>query len=336
MNHRSPRIGARITGLLVRWKPAFTGMLMGFTYLITGVSAAVAVACWGLRQLEPMRFLNIPHQPIEVYSQLSPERLSTYSHGRLVERVELSAGAAGRFRLRIGRPADATAPLPVIVLLGGIRQGDRAIRYVENPGPVVLVGYDYPLEKQAWYEDPHIEDIADMRRGAFRVPAQVTAALKWVSRQPWCDSTRVTLAGYSFGAFFIPAAARLAREHGIRLRGVIIAYGGADFTGVIEANLRVRPGGLRRAVAWVLGSLLYPLEPAHHLPYMEGRMLIINGQLDDQIPPECARKLHRLAPPPPASTILWLREGHMHPQKESLTKRLIRLTREWLAGHGGI
>ena len=84
----------------------------------------------------------------------------------------------------------------------------------------------------------------------------------------------------------------------------------------------------RSVGAWLGETAIYGIEPERHLPYMNNEFLLINGTKDHQISTYSWKKLHQLIPQP--KTVVILDEGHMHPRKPELTKKLVKISREWL------
>jgi hypothetical protein len=88
-----------------------------------------------------------------------------------------------------------------------------------------------------------------------------------------------------------------------------------------------------RSFGALLGeTAIYSIEPERHLPYMNNEFLLINGTRDHQISEYSWKKLHRLIPQP--KTVVILDEGHMHPRKTELTKKLVKISRVWLRERG--
>ncbi len=61
---------------------------------------------------------------------------------------------------------------------------------------------------------------------------------------------------------------------------------------------------------------------------MKGEFYLINGLRDKQMPADSWQLLHDLTPQP--KKIEMLDEGHMHPRKEYLTEKLIKMSHVWL------
>ena len=167
-----------------------------------------------------------------------------------------------------------------------------------------------------------------IRRSVLSVPSQVLTLHQWVSNQPWSDKERITFTGYSFGAMFLPAVYHLAASRDEILNPAVIAYAGADISDLLYTNMDKIDSPWRSVGAWLGETAIYGIEPERHLPYMNNEFLLINGTKDHQISTYSWKKLHQLIPQP--KTVVILDEGHMHPRKPELTKKLVKISREWL------
>ena len=225
-------------------------------------------------------------------------------------------------------------PLPVLIILGGLEIGIETLKFIPEPGNNAIVIYQYPYHPRYWYYGTAIEEIPVIRESVLRVPAQVLAMKQWISRQSWADSSRINLAGYSFGALFTPAVTHLAQIRGEEPEYTVITYGGADLYRLLVHNMTNVDQPWRSIVSWLAITAIRGIEPAYHAPYMDSEILLVNGTQDTQIPEVCWRELHALVPHP--KTIMKLNEGHMHPRKPELTLKLVRLTRDWLLERGAI
>ena len=218
--------------------------------------------------------------------------------------------------------------LPVIIILGGLEVGHYTLRYIPDPGHNIIIVYQYPYHPEYWYTGTAINEIPTIRESILSVPSQVLAVRNWAAVQNWSDDERITISGYSFGALFVPAIYRLAEEHKVKIGYGVISYGGADLYRILASNMTNVSQPWRSIVSWLAITAIRGMEPAYHTSYLTSEFLLINGTRDYQIPESSWRELHRLIQEP--KTIKILDEGHMHPRKTDLTKRLVRISQEWL------
>ncbi len=306
----------------------------GAAILVAAV--VLAMAGWTCREYlrDPMPLLDRGIVPLATASTLE-ERLATGSgEPRRVLLIELTGVEPGPLKIAVSLPADAGGRLPVLVVLGGLEVGRDSLRYIRVQGRNALVAVEYPRSPTYWYEGTPILKLYRVREAALAMPQQVASLLAWLREQPWADPERVTLLGYSFGAFFVPACARVAAVHGLAPRSLVMAYGGAGLPEVFEANLPLRPRILQWAVARLLSTVLHPMEPALHLPRLRGDALFVTGLRDAKVPLASARLMQSLKPEP--KTVIDLDSSHMGPDKPELTAEIVRRSREWLIARGSM
>ena len=254
-----------------------------------------------------------------------PER--TYRH------ITLSTEHLGNIEAFISEPkVIAKKGVPVVMIMGGLEVDADIFRLILDPGDNIYVVFKYPYTPEYWYEGTPIVEIPVIRKSMLDVPSQALALHHWVSKQPWTQKGRVTFTGYSFGAMFMPAIYHLADSRDYVLNPGVIAYAGADISDLLYTNMDKIDFPWRSLLSWIGETAIYSIEPECHLPYMNNEFLLINGTRDHQISTYSWKKLHRLVPQP--KTVMILDEGHMHPRKPDLTKKLVKITREWLMERG--
>jgi dienelactone hydrolase len=229
--------------------------------------------------------------------------------------------------------------MPLVLVLGSLRGGSRAIRDVSDvagdPGRNAFVGFDWPLPRR-----PGARDIVlrarKLRRDALSVPGQVDAILRWAADQPWVDRERVSLLGYSFGAFVVPAAQRLVQERGFAVRATVLAYGGAPIGEVIANHPKMKKRWYGCAAGVGADLLLRPLEPSFHLPHLRGRFLLLGSKNDQLIAPDAAERMRALTPQP--RTVVLVEGGHVGvgKSKRELLAKIVAISRSWLHEHGAL
>jgi pimeloyl-ACP methyl ester carboxylesterase len=224
--------------------------------------------------------------------------------------------------------------LPVIIVLGGLEIGRKSLSYIPTQRQNILISYQYPYSPRYWYDGTKLFQIPQIRRAALLVPAQVEALARWAEQQPWSGRKRISILGYSFGAFFVPAVYHLAEVHELPLGPAVMAYGGVNIYRLLLKSMKNLSYIPRHFIAWFAATAIYPLEPALHVSYLKQDCLLINGRNDHQIPDNSWKTLHELVPKP--KTVIILDAGHMHPGKLELTLKVVDLSRQWLAERNAI
>jgi hypothetical protein len=301
--------------------------------LIRYLTAALpaGAACLGLWWCWPSLGDPLGHLPRPSGPARLVEETGARTDGRTVRRVALDAGALGTVRLVLSLP-DPAPPrrLPVLFVLGGLRGGGAgAIDRIADPGGNALVGFDYPIDRGIRGLGFLLE-APTLRRQVFAVPGQAVAALDWLRTQPWADSGRVTPVGVSLGALFLPAVLRLDAK---AARLAVFAYGGADL-GLLARNALadVAPRWLHPAIAPLARLALRPVEPAEHVPHLDGEFLAVgSAEPDAMVPAASARALERLLPDP--KTVLHLPGGHVR-RTGTILPEMERAVRAWLVERG--
>ncbi|NOX37554.1 MAG: hypothetical protein GXO78_08455 [Calditrichaeota bacterium] len=250
------------------------------------------------------------------------------TEARVFQDVILWAPDLDTIRITLSFPEGVQDVLPVIFVLGGLEVGRQSLFYIPDHGQNVIVAYEYPYSPHYWYQGTPLSEIPAIRRAALRVPAQILAVWQWIRQQSWADTTRMTLTGYSFGAMFVPAIYHLGRQKGIRFGPTVIVYGGTRIDRLLAHNMIFLPSLVRPVIAFLAARAIYPLEPSRHLSALTGEFLLINGWYDQLVPEWSWMPLQQGIPG--QKTILNLPEAHMHPGNPELTRRLVRLSRQWL------
>lgn len=301
------------------------------------VLAALVLSIWTMveRGRDPLGVIHRPAGDVWVVVDSSYPATTAAGEPRIFRDLVLETARAGTIRVTASRPAlDSGGPIPLIVVLAGLRTGRESLGFVEEHGPNLLVGYEYPYSQETFYQGTRAAQIPAIRRAVLRVPSQVSVVSDMLARDSRVDRERTALLGFSFGALFVPAVQRVAAEEGRPFHAVVLAFGGADIGGLLDANLRIRSRVLRHRLAATGATLLHAMEPGHHLPHLPGRFLLIRGDRDAQIPSALAEAMARLTPDP--KEVVVLTAGHMGPRDPELTARVVAISQEWLIRHGVI
>ncbi len=305
-------------------------VIIALAVLVTS-TVLLGAAALRLRLQDPLAALPCdPPGAVAVASEWN-ERLE----GRTLVHVTLHGAAVGDVRFVVSLPDPLPpGPMPVIVVLGGLEGGTRSIRRLGEAlgdlGPNAFAAYDWPLP----YPEPStfevLRRLPELRRSALSTPGQVDALLAWAARQPWADRDRVSLLGFSLGAFVAPATQRVAEARGAALYRTVIAYGGASIGDVVAGHPAVKPAWAAGLLGAGMDLLLRPVEPGEHLPHLRGRFLLLRAGNDRLIARAAADRLAALTPEP--RTIVVIEGDHMglRRDKQKLLDKVVAITRTWL------
>lgn len=301
------------------------------------ILAALTGTIWaGLeRTRDPLSAIHLRPGSVRTVVDSSYPVVTAAGEARIFRDLVIETAGAGTIRATASHPAvDPGSPMPLVIVLAGLRTGRESLAFVDEHGPNILVGYEYPYSQETFYQGARIAQVPPIRRAVLQVPAQVTLLADLLAREGRVDGERAALLGFSFGALFVPAVQRVAAEEGRPFNALIMAYGGADIAALLDANLRIRSRPLRRSVAAAGATLVHAMEPGRHLPHLPGRFLLIRGDRDTQIPTALAETMAALTPDP--KDVVVLAAGHMGPRDPELTARVVAISQDWLVRQGVI
>lgn len=292
--------------------------------------AAIATGTWWLFDLSRPRYDEfIERRGSRVSAKLEPPVQEP--GGFLSQAVHLAADSGLRVDVRVLRPAEARAALPVVVLLGGHRTGRDAVDLVGHPGNMVLLALDYPFhgKTEPGWDGNMFRGLRAIQRALLDSPPAISVALDWLASQDWADTGRAELVGVSFGVPFAAVAGALDP----RFRRVWLIHGGAGNRGWIEHNLqdRVPHAWLRPAAASLIHLLVHgaSFDTAGWVARMAPRPVVIIGARDDErLPEHKVEQLYAAAGEP--RELIWTEGGHVDPRRPELVRGLMSIVRERL------
>ena len=254
--------------------------------------------------------------------------LTREGQGYYSQAVSLEADTGLAVNLRVLRPC-GDEPRPLMVVLGGHRTGQDAVRLIGDPGDVVVAALDYP------YDGPDsmrtipaiIRGVGAIQRGLLDTPPAVSQALDWLVQQPWVDTERVELVGVSLGTPFVAVAGALDERFG----RVWVIHGGAGNAGWIEHNIdrRVGAGWLQRPLAHLTHTLAYgaSFDTEWWVSRIAPRELVVIGATDDErLPAHKVERLYGAAGEP--RELIWTRGQHVDPRRPDIVQELLAIVRE--------
>lgn len=239
-------------------------------------------------------------------------------------------GAAVNFEVR--RPAGGDVAVPVLVILAGLKTGHRSLDTLPPCGTNALVAYAYPYDRERWRRQSDLGRAVVAWRMARRLSVQIEALLEWLRRQPWCDAERLSLCGGSLGAILLPMILRDLQSRGITVRRAVFAYGGAGRFSLAWLSLRRRSAALAALGALLAFACLRRIEPARHLPRLEGEFLVISSPDDDLVPKPCTARFEALLPEP--KRIIHMTGEHLDTDRPDLIAAVVDATTSWLIERG--
>lgn len=281
--------------------------------------AALAAAIWWASPRDPERELR-RHAPALSHVVRTPAP----QLGERVERWRIVT-AAGDTSTGLWRAALPGAAQPwTIVLLGGLRTGDRAALLLPDIEANVLA-MDWPWDGRRRMGAVAIaRRLPAIRRAVLRSPGVLALGLDAVAEQS--DPDRIVLLGASLGVPPAVAALRLAPPP----EALVLVDGGADLQRLLASGLRREgcPAILGRVLAAFAARLIHPLEPALHAGAAgDLRVLLINSEDDRMIPPGSIAALRASFP---QAEVRARRDQHLDPKRAESIAALTAEVLAWL------
>ena len=263
--------------------------------------------------------------------EVPPGRSSGVSPGEStgpVHSIEIAdrRGIAVRFEVR--RPPRDEVPVPALVILAGFKTGHRTLDRLPACGANALVAYAYSYDRERWRSQSNLARGVAAWRAARRLPDQIAALVEWLKRQPWCDPGRVSLCGGSLGAIMLPMVLRELRSRDLSVRTAVFAYGGAGRMSLAWLSLRRRSAVLAALGALLAALCLRRIEPARHLPHLQGDFLVISSPDDELVPRRCAARFEALLPEP--KRVVHLSGEHIDTDRPDLIASVVGIATGWL------
>lgn len=249
--------------------------------------------------------------------------------------LELRSDSGLRSSMRVVRPANPPAPLPVLLILGGHRTGSDAVDLLGSSTGHAIVALDYPYDGPQRIRGllPTLAILPDIRQAFLDTPPTVSLALDWLSRQLWADRERIFLVGASLGVPFAATAA--ARDD--RISGLMLVHGAADNRLWLEANIarRMDHAWLHPALATILHWVAYGpvFDTRERVAAVAPRPVLIVGARDDErTPAGQSEQLFEAAGEP--KKLRWTDGQHIEPGRIEIIRELLSIAEEELSLYG--
>lgn len=246
----------------------------------------------------------------------------------LIVETRLQSSSGLMVDIGVRTPRAATSKLPLVVLLGGLRTGHRAVYLTKDAHGIAIAALSYPfpgnpratgLEYVTW--------LPKVQTALIDVTPAVMLAMDYLAQQPHVDLARVDLVGGSLGAFMVSVPA----SFDTRFKRVWLVHGAGDPHGVFAHLLT--PYITFTPLRDLTAQLLVLITASHHLRPEKwvGRIaprpvIAVNARDDESMPPASVAALHQALPP--GSEVIWTEGPHVRPGRNAVLEGLIALVTE--------
>ena len=293
---------------------------MGLGLLILLIVIAAAILIWPVIQDPSSGFMLRKGNLAEV-EQTRTWTKSGYDYADLT----LVSSSGLRVELAVRSPSVITTPRPLVILLGGLRTGRRAVELFSESHGVVVAALSYP-----YYGKPRLRGmdmltgLPDVQQALRDTPPAVMLALEYLLKQPYVNTEQVELVGVSFGAFFISVPGALES----RIKRVWLVQGAADPETIFAHQFREKiSSNLTRVV---LAKLLVTFIGSRHLNPEQwvGRIsprpvVVINTRDDPTFPVASVEALHLALGKP--HEVIWVEGEHIVPTRRDIADQLANI-----------
>jgi len=221
---------------------------------------------------------------------------------------------------------------PCVIFLHGIGQ-DKSFH--DTIAPIFIdEGFAITTFDQYTRGERHLGDVSliseayGLRRRAAVTVLETRRMVDYLETRQDIDPDRIYLLGASFGAITGSTAAAFEP----RIRAVVLTYGGGDLSKLFASQQAMDELGIMHGIAAAMvGYLMAPADPIHHIAKIAPRpVLLQNGEDDTVIPANAARALQQAAAQP--KEIVWYAGDHIGPDEDHVY-RVLHNTVEWLVAH---
>jgi dienelactone hydrolase len=264
-----------------------------------------------LKRAPPMRLVSV-----------GPPANDRTRYVALVDRV-------GAVRATIRYAPSGAANAGVVVVLGGLATGRRAVDLVHPDLPYSVASLDF-----AWTGPSKLTGLEllwrapQIQRDLMRTATALRDLIAALERDARVGGGRIYVIGASFGS---PIATLVAVA--VRPAGLVLLYGFADHATLLEYRLRPYVGSatLRRWVAGAGAALTANLDASNTLPRLCGTPVLVVAATDDRdLPLKCSDALWRAACSPRHRVDL--PGGHLRGGRDTtLIARATSVVVQWLA-----
>lgn len=226
-------------------------------------------------------------------------------------------------------PISVSGKIPVVVLIGGVETGRKALDLLDKHYDIMLVSMNYP------YSEPEgkngifkfFRQCKAINRAAYRTDTALRLILDFIKGKEFVNRDRIIMVSASLAVPFGIRAAARNKE----FKALALLYGYGDLYKIYKElfKSRLKNPLLINFLAWLATLAIPGFEPLDYIAKISPRpVLFINGKDDERIPRECIESIHKTAREP--KTIIWLEGVHMHPSNTKLIKKLSTLVVDWM------
>ena len=232
--------------------------------------------------------------------------VESMNNGVQVSAITFSSPDGGTVTGLLFDPVTRSSLRPGIVLMHGMpgnaRQTAGQARLLASFGAVVIA-IDAPFARRS---GSPVRFTADDRAEQIQLIKDLQRAVDVLREKPNVDDARIAYLGISYGAAM--GALFVGIERRLAAAVLVVGDGGlvSHFTGPEDLDF-MRSLSCETRVAWL--QAMTPIEPIRFIPHAPPTALLLqSGRLDNLVPEDDAKALHRAAPAP--RTIRWYDAGH--------------------------
>lgn len=211
-----------------------------------------------------------------------------------------------------------------LFLASGFFSGKEAVRLIGSDPNTVGIGFEYPVRIDDLQRDPSLA-----LTFVQKTPWQIAASLQWLREAGWLKANHLIAVGISLGGVVMPVSLHLAQSLGTQVDAAVFGFTGAHLAPVAAQQLKdkLAPDNLEQTLR-LLNNLTSLHDPKLHLPFLEGKFLVIRATDDDVFPRESSLALEELLPDP--KTILTVPGTHINIDKPEMISATQDILYHWL------
>lgn len=223
-------------------------------------------------------------------------------------------------------------PRPLLVLLGGVGTGHRAVYVTKRSPNIVFAALSYPFRGDTDAKGVgFILQLPKTQRALLDTPSAVMLAMDFLEQQPYVDTQRVELVGGSLGAFLVSVPGALDQ----RFRRIWLIHGAGNPREVFEHRMQqyidFKP--LQKLAARLLAifTASHHLRPEKWVGRISPRpVIVVNARDDEAYPASSVESLHEALGNP--AEVIWTEGLHVTPGRIEVVEQLFDIVLERILG----